>query len=224
MLGVHGASLIPGRRGFFMPAPVIPSPVLIIATLCEGPANEIWQNIFYYAPTTDPATSSDVSAMVSSFNGIFSPLLVACMQMDTSFLGANGTFKNGVTLLQGSSGTGANPGSLAGTSVSDQNAVCIRKHTGTGGRQNRGRWFIGGMDSSAFSPADPDELTLLVITPLYQALAAALSADQTLNGIVCHARHWDRKDNLLKPIVECRVSTRIASRDSRRKHQANLGL
>lgn len=202
-----------------MPAPVIPNPVLIFVARVLT-LNGAFANISYWEPTSSITTSAALNTMCNDFNTAFSALYAAVMNTGTRYIGCEVTYKNGATLLNGSKGVIV-AGTLANTPVSDQNAVVIRKLTGKAGRQNRGRYFIGGMDSSCFDLDLPDEVAAAMVTP-YRNLAAAYGADKTLNGQVVHARHWDRKNNQLVPITECKISSRIASRDDRRNEAVNI--
>jgi hypothetical protein len=200
--------------------PTIPKPVLIVSAIIQTVVGN-FINVSYWLPVTAPTSGTDVDSMCGDFNGVFGPLYGTCLCSGITYLGCMARYLNGSTELEGANAT-PTAGSAAGVNVSDQNAVVIRKVTGMGGRQNRGRYFIGGLSSLAFSPANPDEVENITALPAYRALAAQYGSDQTLAGIVCHARHWDRKDSVLRVITECRVSSRIASRDDRRRHAINV--
>lgn len=205
-----------------MPGPVIPTPVLIIKAQCVT-AGGFFANISYWNCVTPPTSGFDVNAMCASFAAIYAPLYIACMQGNSAYGYTYGTWKDGATEFLGSSGAGAGPGTAGGVGVSDQNAVVIQKKTGLAGRQNRGRYFIGGMSSLAFAAANPDEVSGGLL-PAYQALAAAYASDQTFGPSLVHARHWDRKDNVLRVITACLVGSRVASRDDRRRHAPQFSL
>lgn len=201
--------------------PPIPTPVLIIAAIVQSQST-VMKNISYWQPVTPPATFTDMNNICTDFNTLFKAPYAACINGDSKYVGCTAEYKAGSTLLEGVNGVVLG-GGAAGFSVSDQNAVVIRKATSLGGRQNIGRYFIGALAGSAFDPSSPDEISPAVVAD-FQAVAALYGADQTFNGIVTHARHWDRKDNVLRVITGCFVSSRIATRRDRRRHSADIPL
>jgi len=203
--------------------PAIPNPVVIIVARTQTANGAFIANISYWEPATPPTSSSDMDAICTGFNGIIGALYPPVLTNSATFLGCEASYINGTTFFEGSDFSASAIGTAGAHPVSDQNAVVIRKITAMGGRQNRGRYFIGGLDQSSMDPARPDEVNPANIND-FRALAASYGADRVFGAFTCHARHWDRKDNVLRVITEARVSTRIASRDDRRRHAPNLGV
>lgn len=200
-----------------------PTPVLIIRTFVgSGGAGVFWSNVSYWTPVGTFTLSTIQTAANDAF-ALFQPLYSNCCNIDSTFQLAEAQYITGAVDINAASTTPPVSNNNAGDPVSDQNSVVLRKISGLPGRQNRGRYFVSSLSSSVFNPANPDEIATAQVAN-FQTLAAAYATDQTYGGIVCHARHWDRKDGVLVPIVGMRVSSRIASRDDRRRHAPNLPL
>lgn len=94
----------------------------------------------------------------------------------------------------------------------DWDALLIRRSTGKRQRQHRGRLFIpciaedvnkgGVLQNEHYSTAND--------------LAAFLSTDQMAGPTSWHARHWNKKDNVLEPITQCLVNVNFTTRKDRR--------
>jgi hypothetical protein len=196
--------------------PVIPKPVLKMRVLCSTMTGS-FTNVLYYECATPPTTVAILKPIIAAADAAFAPLYKAVLSGVASYQGIRGEYLGTTSMLQADSFTNGGLGILAGGGVSDQNAVVIRRETGLSGRSNSGRWFVGGMDASSFAVADPDQVSGANIAA-YQALASALCADQTFATSLCHARHWNRKTNTLVVIASGAVSSRVASRDDRRRH------
>jgi hypothetical protein len=199
---------------------VIPKPVMTLVTHCSTLGSS-FMNILYYEPPSGISTSAAMDAIANAAFATLSPLYAAVMNNQGNFLGVTATYNNGTNEYQGFSSSAAVPGALGNGAVGDQNAVVLRKQTNLVGRSNRGRWFIGGMDNSAFGAVNPNELDS-GITPAYQALVAAMVSDQTWDVYLFHARHWDRKTNSLVVIQAGAVSSRLATQRSRRRHSLDI--
>lgn len=203
--------------------PTIPSPVLVITTLLTTRGGH-FSNLFYYEAATHPTNTNQMDDIATAFGNIFNLLYANMMNIGGGFSGCTSKFINGSTLLEGNSTGTAMGGALTGQPVTDEVALVIRKVTGLGGPQNRGRFFISGMDSTCFdASANDNELEAVHFLPLAQNFASNAGSDQTLGPAgVCHARHWDRRDNVLRVIAECKVSSRFGSRRDRRRHAPNF--
>lgn len=198
-----------------MPGPVIPKPVLIVQQQVKTSQGG-FSNICYYEPPTGISTITQIIAVANGCQATFKPLYQSILNVNNQYVGCTVTYNDGSLFLEASSTGAAGSGTLVGAALPDQNAVVLRKITNKPGRQNRGRWYIGGMDISAASTTNPDNVDP-GIYGVYEALVAALVADQTWDGLLFHARLWDRKDNQLVPIAAGALSTRIATQRARRK-------
>lgn len=198
-----------------------PNPVLIVRLFAQTAGTGTnWSNVSYWSPATAFTASTLQTAADDAFTMIGNAL-GGCIQTTNRVVLAYLEYLNGSTSLTAGSTGAAIMGSIVGDVVSDQNAVVLRKITGVAGRQNRGRFFVSSLSSAVFDTGNPDELNPAHLSD-FQAYAAIYGADQTFGGIVCHSRHWDRKDGTLVPITGMRVSSRIASRDDRRRRAPNL--
>jgi hypothetical protein len=201
---------------------VIPKPVMILTVHC-GTLGSNFTNILYYEPPSGISTAAAMDAVANAAFATLSPLYAAVMNNTATFLGCTATYNNGTNEYIGYSSSAAVAGTLANGSVGDQNAVVLRKQTNLVGRSNRGRWFIGGMDYSAFGGTNSNELDS-GITGAYQTLVAAMVSDQTWDAFLFHARHWDRKTSSLVVIEAGAVSTRLATQRSRRRHSLDFAI
>jgi hypothetical protein len=213
-----------GRNPLFKEYPVaIPEPVFIMTVHCTTKQG-YFSNVSYWEASTPPTTSSNVDAMCAAAAVILAPLYSAVMNFQAKFQGITAIYKASPSEVVGSDSTHEVDGTLATAKMSDQNAVVIRKLTGMAGRQNQGRFFVGGLDAAIVDTNAEDEIDPGDPLTAFRAIASAYGADMNMGYSVCHARHWNRRDNILQPITECRVSSRIASRRDRRRHAYNLPL
>lgn len=94
----------------------------------------------------------------------------------------------------------------------DWDALLIAKNTGKRKRENRGRFFIPCVaeDASKGGVLQPEYFTKA------NDLAAWFGGDKTFDGITFHARHWNKKDNVLEVITQCQVMQTMTTRRDRR--------
>lgn len=196
--------------------PVIPKPVMVTKVSCTTKASA-FSNLLYYEPPSGITTQAQMTAVAHAAFASLSAVYAPCMSDTAKFQSVECTYNTGALELIGTSTQAAVPGSMGSLPMPDQNAVVIRKQTQKPGRQNRGRFYIGGLDQGVISYDEPNEIEVTVIG-VFQALAAALVADQTWDALLFHARHWDRKDNSLVVIAAGAVSTRFATQRARRRH------
>ena len=149
-------------------------------------------------------TNSLVTAMQASYqNGGGSAI-----EVQTSAAPAAGTISE--SLLDD------DPGSA--DELASETAVIFKKLTGLPGRKNRGRWFFGGCGEAVNYAGVVD----VAYHTAALALCGVLASDVTVAsgggyaGGVWHARHWNRKDNVLVPIQVVKCDTVLGTRRDRR--------
>lgn len=202
--------------------PAVPKPVMILLLQCSTVTSR-FENVLYYEPPTGISTVAQMNAVANGAFATFAPLYSAVMNQGCFFSQARATYNDGTNEYIGYSSTTQLVGSLSGTPLGDQNSVVLRKMTNLTGRQNRGRIFVGGLDSTCVNEADPNEIDPSFVSH-YEALAAALATDQTWDTLLFHARHWDRKNNALQVIAAAAVSTKFATSRRRRRGAPNFAV
>ncbi len=206
-----------------MPAgPIIPKPVLTAVFSCNTVSGS-FSNITYWVPATPPASLTVLVNWALAFETLFAPLYINVLESHSIGPRVDLNWDDGTHSFDAGDSSGAAVGAIGASPVSDQNAVVIRKYTGLTKPRNRGRWFIGGCPNTIFDVARPDELDVLTVAA-YQALASAFAHTHSLAGVNFQPVHWNRTDNVLTNIAFCDVSSRIASRDDRRRRAPNVPL
>jgi hypothetical protein len=203
--------------------PAIPTPVFILKSVVQTTVSN-YANVSYWVPTVPPTSGSDVQDICNQFFAELSVLYDPILNAANYFQGCVGTYKDGATEYVGSSTTAPVAGGLNNTAVGDEVAAVIRKNTGLSGRDNRGRYFLSGLDSSVFSTTNPNEIDSTTYLGLLQSLASYYGTDATIGAATFHARHWNRKTSTLVPISACSVASRLASARARRRHSFDLSL
>lgn len=196
--------------------PAIPNPVLIVKCGIITVAGA-FQNILYYQPPSGITTGTQMTAICNAAKATFAPLYAAYLWTGCKFTQVNATYMAGAVELIGSSTTAPVSGTQGNQAVGDGVAVVVRKNTNLADRPNRGRWFLSGLDVSAIDTDNPNEVSFANIGP-FQALGSAMVADQTWDGLLFHARHWNRKTSVLVPIADATIASRMASARARRRH------
>lgn len=197
-----------------------PSPCLIIRMVAGSPGSVTWSNVSYWSPVGSFNVTS-INAAADDAMGVIGTPMAQCLRSNSYVFNCVTEYINGTTRLIGNTVIAPVVGAQGGTSVSDQNAVVIRKLTGLAGRSNAGRMFLSSMSSIQFDNSNPDELAVASVGD-FEALAAVYAADRAFGGVTCHSRHWNRLSGTLVPIIACKVSSRVASRDDRRRHAPNI--
>lgn len=177
----------------------------------------------------EPAAALDHAALVTAaadaqilIGGLLQPLM--CDQM--LLPGTKAQYDDDTSQLDTYDGTNPLFGSAAivvaedpgSRTLPDQDALLIQKRTGLHGRNARGRFFVPGI----WEDFNDDGVLATAGEVPAKALAAALGADQTFGGIVCHARHYSQNPIDLMVITECRVMRAFASRRDRMPHGPHL--
>jgi hypothetical protein len=204
------------------PGPIIPKPVVTMVFYVTTKAGQ-FANVTFWSASPAPASVGDVQAIADAASAIMAPLYIAAIHSSAAYAGVHAKYEDGTHIYEADSSSGTGIGTVGGTAVSDQNAAVLRKYTGLAKPRNRGRWFVSGMSSLNFASTNPDEIDSAYYAS-YEAIVAAFTADMTAGGSVLHARHWNRTDNVLVPISYGKVSTRVASRDDRRRHAPDFAV
>lgn len=97
-------------------------------------------------------------------------------------------------------------------SLPPQGALCLRKFTDKGGRQNRGHLFIPFISEQVQHDGILDTLNL----PAVRQICTALMTPTMLAGAACTPALWNRKENKLVDIVRIGAVQFISHRDDRK--------
>jgi len=195
-------------------------PVCLLARFfINSPTGAMHSSTLYFQPDAPPSAFGDVvNAAIQLFDGLAIRIL-PLLHGDTKFHSVYCKYTNPVNEMEGWStqvpqtGTGALQTGIG--ALPDEVCIGIQRRTGKAGRENRGRIFI-----SPFSEASQDKGTLTSSAQTgAKSIASYIGADITLTTNpmgVLHARHWDRKNNQLDVVTQCRALNVVVSRRDRR--------
>ncbi len=211
-----------------MPTPTIPA--CVTSRLFIEHPRYTMSNILIYSAPTLPTTIDGVRAVG---NAIFAAWMTVLAPLYSSTV----TFRGAFTTVQSGSGsgwedfttTGTGPGTEGGGTEADESvgdpgalpaetALIVKKLTGKAGPFKRGRWFFGGVSENV----QINGLIHHAFRDRVLAVCAQGAADITVaatgdfGGTTLHARHWDRKNNVLEPILACRADIVFGTRRQRR--------
>lgn len=212
-----------------MPAPAIPANVLV-ADLVIRTNRKMLRSRLYYTSDTPPDDETDLTVIADQVKVHFTPSLpnllptlnyfsrVECRWYGagSAFFFANSTAAEGAGLISSPMDSSEDGGSETEDVMPDGSAIIIQKKTGKRGPSKQGRLFIGGI-AEAVNFAGEVTPGLVATT---KVLAGKVAADITINtgGVVTvlHARHWDRKNNIMEPITKTYVVKGLADLNRRR--------
>jgi hypothetical protein len=214
-----------------MPAPAIPSNVLV-ADLCCDAGNKILRSRTYWSSDTAPENETHLTSIADAVFATFKPAYIAMMsdnyyfsRVECRWYGAGNTMffansSDGAAVgLIGSVNKPADGDEDSLASEDDMpldNALVVQKKTGLRGRSNQGRLFIAGLSEKSFWRGELNQLFYVKA----KALAAKVNTDiNVANGgynTTLHARHWNRKENVMRPITKVYVVKVVGSRMDRR--------
>lgn len=201
----------------------MPLPRHITATLNFARNNAVASCILYYF-TEAEVDAEEVDDIASAIYDHFNGDLQACFEPETDWLGVNVVSLTSDARFEASSEAAPSPGSAtAGDVLPEEDAVVIQRRTGLRGRGKNGRIFLPFVPE-AF--AIDSALTSAAITK-YKALAAKIAQPiAAIEGLphVLEPRQPNFKNNLLLPIVSCRVVDNTCSRRDRRTPKRYVAL
>lgn len=189
----------------------------------------VYSNISYWEPGAplDPNEDGLWHGQAVGFFEEFAPLYALLLAEECSFSSVELTFYNDDNgVWEGASTNTEEEGTddLAAEEarLPDQDALIIQRRTNKVGRANRGRMFVSGIKELAVDGATL--ITSPLAGPDYKQfardLASAYGSDKTIGGKTWHARHWNRKDDVMRVITHCRAMLHLGSRRDRAR---NLG-
>lgn len=192
-------------------------PTCLITDLITKTENRLCRSRLYWVPDTPPTSSTNMVTLANSVMANYATVLPAILSPLCYFFGVYVRWTDPAVELDGYSTSTAIVGTGGvSTTVSLPDEVCmeVQRRTGLTGRQNRGRLFFSGIAS----PMNDGGLLTPAARVNLIALAAKIGPDQTFAPIgLCHARHFDRKDNVLKGVQAARATSVFVSRRDRRR-------
>lgn len=181
--------------------------------IVETPEREC-VNRLYWIPDTPPTATTDMVALANAVFNHYSDQYSALLHNTSRFAAVHVRYNAPTADIDGwSTHAPVVGGEDVGDAMGDEIVYEIQRRTGMTGRQNRGRIFISGVPEEA----NIDGILDSTFRARLIALAAIIGPDQSFAPIgLCHARHWDRKDNVLRGVSQARAMGGFASRRDRR--------
>lgn len=214
-----------------MPQPPIPAGI-IVADLCILTTHRMIRSRTYWSPDVAPETEIHLTVIADAVKTAFTTAIPDLMPTNhffqrvecrfygsgNSFFFANSVAAAGPGLIASAEAptTEFDPTSTSEDIMPDDTALILQKKTGLRGRANQGRVFIGGMSEKVQFAGEVTELYIEKV----KTLAGKLNTSITVNGSgyssPIHGRHWNRKDNVMRPITKVYAVKAIGSRMDRR--------
>jgi hypothetical protein len=189
-------------------------PTCIITDLIIRTEERDCRSRLYWEPTTPPTGTTDMVAIANAVFTNYQGVVPALLSNKCHFQGVYVRYTDPSTDRDAYSTSSAVGGELDSDPLPDETCLEIQRRTGLAGRQNRGRIFLSGCGTELQDDGvlNADGKAALI------ALAAKIGPDQSFGTLgVCHARHWDRKDNALRGVQQARAVAITVSRRDRRK-------
>jgi hypothetical protein len=181
----------------------------------------------FWEPSTTYGDTPTFRTALNDFHTQFGNLLTSVVSNDAAIVMSHGRFYSGSTVVEAFTslaeiaGGGDGPTDGVANEINDlpeQDAAVIQRRTGLAGRQHSGRIFIPCIAESLQASGRIDAGDVAA----FKNIAIFLGADVTVVGNVWHARHWNRKDNVLEVVTECRAMIELKSRRDRQRRTINL--
>lgn len=190
--------------------PALPNNVLTVKFFVTHPHGQM-TSILYYEPVAPPATPAHMVIIANDFLSQLATVLTAILAQNCSLIGTYARYKSAVLDIEGYSTDAGSAGDGDPDCLDAQTCAVVRRLTGKPGRSKRGRIFISGISEGDFS----DGVMVPAKVATYQAVAAFFATDITANAVIHHARHWDRKNNVMEIVTHAKCLRRIGSRRDR---------
>lgn len=212
-----------------MPSPTLPLNSVRCVVYYRTPNRTCTTDLYYEVDATTPITDqATIEAVADKLYTDWVAQYTAVMSNVFTFKGVMAYYKGaGDVLWEGGKFADA-PGEYEAPISGDEQALpdevacVVRKLTGRAGREDRGRVFLSTVCEDQ---NDAGTMTLPARTA-YNAFAAQIPATIVVPATVgppatpsvtLNARHWNRKDNTLRPITAARAVATFCSRRDRRK-------
>jgi hypothetical protein len=171
-----------------------------------------WQNVFWLKTSGTPSGSFDINAFSSAVLAHFSPSMAAPLQTGfASVLGARVYYNNGTYTLSAANYTSTG-GSEVSSELPTECSVIVRHQTNTGGPSGRGRSFISGVCSANVTASKLNSTG----QPLYDAIATAMNASFTNQGLTLNFAILSKKTNTIIQTTSNIVEPTLGHRSKRR--------
>lgn len=183
----------------------------------------------YWNCATPLADYNAAQILANEFHDDFGSQLRLCLTLSTSVLTHRVVYRNGASFFDAYANPVDHPplhgtafddtGALAGDAIlPDQDALIIQRRTGISGRRHNGRIFVPFIWEQYANESflNPDGAAI------FHAIASYLGTDHTFAAGVIHARHWNKKDNVMEVVTNCRVMQNLGSRRDRAPRGLNL--
>lgn len=211
----------------------IPVGTVVVKAVVKTPLGRR-RNTYYYAAGegfAPPQSSNDMRRICMAFKDTFGPLYQALMSADASFEKVEARYYSAGSDNWEATSTG---GPLAGsipTSVGseesghdlmpDETSLILRVRTGKSGRSKRGRRFVTGLSEKVNNNGEITDTTYKdaakdLANQVPEALEVEMYGPES-GDVTLLARHYDRKNSMLEPIVSCAAIGALGTRRDRRK-------
>lgn len=191
-------------------------PTCLTADIVIRTPNRICRNRLYYSVATPPTTIAHLNSAADIIRASVGVKYIPLLSEQCGLVAVQTEYYAPDSELQGDSTDGDTDGSGEGDPFPDEVCLEIQRRTGRRGRENRGRIFISGI---AEAHAGAGRLVGAIEVPA-QALADSMKL--VLNGAPASVgamtpKHWDRKNNTLETVTDCRAMDVLVSRRDRRR-------
>lgn len=206
--------------------PVLPAGTLRARVITQTPSRVCHNEYFYQPEGAGPTDQPGIQKIANAIDSHFRTVWCACMLDSCLFKGVMVYWHGGDDVLLEafsvggpSEGTDGADTGVGNSTLPDEVVMTIRKLTGHAGREDRGRSFISGLPETwnANGRLHQDNYAEA------NALAAKIPMDIVIEpegddyADTLHARHWNRKDNTMRPIIGALVNSVLESRRDRRR-------
>lgn len=171
-----------------------------------------WSMDFWYSVFSGtPSTSWNAVTAATAFQTAINTPLLNVLSSNAGVIGGEMWYNFGTGVI----GTPVyldNVGTAGSSPIPEDVAVVIQKITQSAGKQNRGRWYVPGIDGANIIGS---YLSIAGIGN-YQTLAIAFKASVSDQGLVYAPAHFNRVDGILVPLHDDPVVALLGTRRKRR--------
>lgn len=172
--------------------------------------------LHYFQQSIFAVDQTTTQAMANAMDSAFSAPMKTWMAADCDYLGCSVQVNDGGIVYTASSNASAGAGTAAGQSLPDYAAAVIRKRTSVGGKQGRGRWFLGCVPELF---QDTGQLTITGQAAA-DSLGLSMRTSLTVGTNVWISGHMSRVAVTVVPIAAATTQNRLVTQRRRRLRPA----